>query len=206
MSLQEMLGAELYAQVVEKLGDKKIAIVSDGSYIPKAKFDERLEEIKTLKATVAERDTQLTTLQTAAAGNEALQKQIKDLQDANTASAAEWQQKLDKLTFEHTLDGALGKAKAKNPKAVKALLDMGKIKLDGETLLGLDDQLKALQKSDGYLFDVNQSGGGGNPPGDQGGTVNPYMKATYNLTEQMKLERTNPTLAAQMQAAAAGIK
>jgi len=32
------------------------------------------------------------------------------------------------------------------------LLDMEKVKLDGEQLLGLDDQLKALQQSDPYLF------------------------------------------------------
>jgi len=40
MSLKEILGEELYSQVADKLGDKKIAIVSDGNWIPKNKFDD----------------------------------------------------------------------------------------------------------------------------------------------------------------------
>lgn len=38
--LKEILGKELYERVNEKLGDDKIAIVSDGNWIPKKKFDE----------------------------------------------------------------------------------------------------------------------------------------------------------------------
>ena len=48
------------------------------------------------------------------------------------------------------------KAKGKNTKAIKALLDMENITLkeDG-TLIGLD--LEGLKKSDGYLFEVEQT-------------------------------------------------
>ena len=48
------------------------------------------------------------------------------------------------------------KAKGKNTKAIKALLDMENITLkeDG-TLIGLD--LEGLKKSDGYLFEIEQT-------------------------------------------------
>ena len=50
--------------------------------------------------------------------------------------------------------------------AVKALLDMDKVKLDGDQLLGIDEQLKALKESDSYLFgEPGKVGGGTNPPG-----------------------------------------
>ena len=49
---------------------------------------------------------------------------------------------------------ALTGAKGKNPKAIKALLDMDKISLDGETLKGLDEQLNLLKTNESYLFET----------------------------------------------------
>ena len=55
----------------------------------------------------------------------------------------------------NAVDMAIVQAKGKNPKAIKALLDMDKIKLkDDGTLDGFD--LEELKKSDGYLFDTEE--------------------------------------------------
>lgn len=59
MGLKELLGEELYSQVMEKAGDNKIAIVSNGNWFPKEKFDGVNEENKTLKDTVATLETSL---------------------------------------------------------------------------------------------------------------------------------------------------
>ncbi|MEK5167194.1 phage scaffolding protein, partial [Paenibacillus sp. FSL R5-0527] len=84
MDLKELLGEELYKQVIEKAGDKhKIAIVSDGNWFPKEKFDEVYNAKKQAETDLKERDKQLSQLQEAAKGNEALQTQIKELQEAN---------------------------------------------------------------------------------------------------------------------------
>jgi len=86
------------------------------------------------------------------------------------------------------------------------LLDMEKVKLDGDQLLGIDEQLKALQQSDQYLFgDSGKVGGGTNPPGAGGAEVNPWKKDTFNLTQQAKILRENPALAARLKAEA-GVK
>ncbi len=50
------------------------------------------------------------------------------------------------------LDLELFRCGVKNPKAVKALLDLDQIALSDDGLTGLSEQLSALQKSDGYLF------------------------------------------------------
>ena len=49
----------------------------------------------------------------------------------------------------------------------------------------------------------------GRTPGKGGNTsteTNPYMKETYNLTEQMKIEASDPEKAKRLQAAALAVK
>jgi DNA-directed RNA polymerase alpha subunit len=203
MDLKELLGEELYNQVVEKAGDNKLAVVSDGSYIPKDKFNEKNDEVKDLKQQLKDRDTQLDDLKTKAAGNEELTNQIETLKSENEQTTNDFQAKLDKQAFDFALERSLSKEKAKNPKAVKALLDTESIKLDGDKLLGLDEQLKSLKENEAYLFDEEQPGGSGANPANPGGNrKNPWAKETFNLTEQGKLMRDNPDLAKQLQAAA----
>ena len=72
MDLNEILGEELYTQVQEKLGDKKI-IVNDGSYIPKIKFD----EVNVTKKNLV---TELENLKNQFKDNSELTKQIESMQ------------------------------------------------------------------------------------------------------------------------------
>ncbi|MCS4446763.1 phage scaffolding protein, partial [Clostridium botulinum] len=72
--------------------------------------------------------------------------------------------------------GALKSANVRNTKAVKALLNMDNVKLDGENILGLTDQLETLKGSDSYLFETTVSG---NEPED--GKSNPTPQDTTDL-------------------------
>lgn len=176
----------------------------------KDEADKATSAANELKNQLKDRDTQLEELSKQAKGNEDLQKQIQDLQDANKQTAADYQAKLDQQAFDFSLEKALSDAKAKNPKAVKALLDKEAIKLDGDKLLGLEEQLKSLQESDGYLFGENEPPGlKGRKPHDpnpidpiayQG--KNPFKKESFNLTEQARLFKENPDLYNQLKAQA----
>lgn len=64
---------------------------------------------------------------------------------------------IEKVKLESKIDLAISNAKAKNVKSVKANLELDKIKLDGDKLLGFDDQIEALKKSDAYLFEIDKS-------------------------------------------------
>ncbi|MCC6148347.1 MAG: phage scaffolding protein [Anaerolineaceae bacterium] len=69
------------------------------------------------------------------------------------------QTELAKLKFDHALDGALTGAKAKNAKAVRALLDTELLKFndaDG-SIIGLEDQLKKIKESNDFLFEGEKS-------------------------------------------------
>lgn len=59
------------------------------------------------------------------------------------------------LKLDHVLDAALGEAKVKNLKTVRALLKLDDIKLseDGETLIGLNEQLEPIKADNDYLFE-----------------------------------------------------
>ena len=66
--------------------------------------------------------------------------------------------------------------------------------------------VEALGTDAPHLFDANAGGGavGSGAGGSQrgGGQVNPWSKATLNLTEQAKIMKSNPGLAARLEASA----
>lgn len=120
------------------------------------KAKELEQQIQGLQEQLQQRDQQLEELKTKATGNEELQQQIQQLQEQNKQIQQEYEQKMQKQAFDFALERALVSAKARNPKAVKALLDTEAIKLDGDKLLGLKEQLEKLKESDPYLFEEEQ--------------------------------------------------
>lgn len=89
MSLKELLGEELYNQVIEKAGDNKIAIVSDGNWIPKDKFDEKNNELKGLQGQLTELQGTLSTKEKELGSIDELKKQVETykLKDLKTTIA-----------------------------------------------------------------------------------------------------------------------
>lgn len=135
----------------------------DGDFVTKARFNEVNAENKALRQSVAERDGQLEALKKAGGDQEALKKQIEALQQQNAAQQKAYEGQLAQLRLDGALDAALTAAGARNSRAAKALLDMGRVRLEADgTLTGLEEQLKALKKSDGYLF---AAPGAGEKPG-----------------------------------------
>ncbi|MEC2175594.1 phage scaffolding protein, partial [Bacillus amyloliquefaciens] len=202
MSLKELLGDDLYAQVIEKAGDQKIDIVSNGQWFPKERFDAVNNEKKDLKSQLDERDQQLTALQKQAKGNEELQAAIEQLQEDNKKTAEEYQQKLDQQAFDFAIESALRDAKSKNIKAVKANLNLDGLKLADGKVIGLDEQLTALRESDSYLFEGDQKGApslAGRQPHDTANSgvhsptgKNPFSQDHLDLTEQGHILKSDP--------------
>ena len=106
-------------------------------------------------------------------------------EQAETAS----QTKINELQFNHALDGALTGSKAKSAKAVKAFLDMEGLKLNGEEIVGLKEQLEKIKTENSYLFEDETpppqftKGSGYNPTAD--GDMN-AARAVMGLPPQTK--------------------
>ncbi|MBQ8940579.1 MAG: phage scaffolding protein [Firmicutes bacterium] len=134
---------------------KTVIDIINGEFIPKSRFDEVNEENKTLKGTIGERDKQLEELKKVGGDNAALKEKIESLQAENKSLSEQHAKELRDLKVDNAITTALTAAGAKNIKAVKALLsidDKTELSEDG-TIKGLAEQIKALAKSDGYLFE-----------------------------------------------------
>lgn len=132
-------------------------------------------EIKNLKAEnqglqtqVSDRDKQLETLKASAGDNEALTKQIADLQAENTKAKETHESEMNQLKVDFAVEKALTGANAKNIKAVKALLDLTDAQLDKDgNVKGLQEQIDKLTAAGDtkFLFDVKQQTFKGFQPG-----------------------------------------
>ena len=110
-------------------------------------------EVEGLKTQVGDRDKQLETLKASAGDNADLKKQIEDLQTENATAKATHESELNQLKIDFAVEKALSGAKAKNIKAVKALLELGEAKLDKDgNVKGLDEQIEKLRSGDDTMF------------------------------------------------------
>lgn len=114
-------------------------------------------EVDGLKTQVSDRDKQLETLKASAGDNEALTKQIADLQAENTKAKETHESEMNQLKIDFAVEKALTGASAKNVKAVKALLDLEDAKLDKDgNVKGLQEQIDKLTAGEDtkFLFDA----------------------------------------------------
>ena len=165
--LKELFGTEAltWEQLDAKLKDNKevkIANLASGQYVDKKKLDDKVDELSAAQTTIA-----------------GLQDTVKKFDGVDIEKlkkdAADWETKyntdISAMKLDSAVNVALLEAKVKNPKLARAGLDMSLVKLDGEKLLGLSEQIEALKKSDSYLFE-EAGGGDGGPRVNTGGHHN----------------------------------
>lgn len=141
--------------LTEEQAQKVLDAVKD--YIPASRLSEVEKERDSLKSTLKERDGQLENLRKSSGDNAALQQQITDLQKANADQQKAHDAEIAQLKLDNAVNSALLAAGAKNVKAVRSLIDAEKLRLEKDgTVTGLSDQIKAVQKSDAYLFTEKQ--------------------------------------------------
>ena len=222
--IKKLLGDALFAELEAKLAgkqlflhekDQKVAVISDGNWIPKGKFDEVNTAKKALETQIEERDKQLSDLKKAAAGNTDLQDQIKSLQDANKeakqqaeAQAAQMQKSF--AVKEHLMNAGVSDPFARDTLALQFDVSKVEIGTDGK-IKGFDDMLKPFKENKafaGMFGEVKHVGadpgaGGTSDPllGEYAGK-NPFSKKTLNLALQIELQKTKPDLAAKLKSMA----
>lgn len=116
-------------------------------------------EVEGLKTQVGDRDKQLETLKASAGDNADLKKKIEDLQTENATAKATHESELNQLKIDFAVEKALTGAKAKNIKAVKALLELDDAKLDKDgNVKGLAEQIEKLTSGDDtkFLFEAQK--------------------------------------------------
>jgi hypothetical protein len=149
--------AEVVGNVVAKMQELGYAALANNtktpSYVDKVQFDQ-------VNGQATELNKQLEELKKAAKGNEELTKKIDELQQKNT----EWEGKYKDGMLVNAIKVAAMKSNARDAGDVLAFVDKTKLALkEDNTVEGLDDQLKALKETKGYLFGEGVKVDGANP-------------------------------------------
>lgn len=176
------------AQVTEVL--KLHKEVLDNQFIPKHRFDEVNEELKTAKTQVAERDTQIKELKEFKGNAETLKAKIAELEAANTQKDAEYQKTLATERKRNAVKMALMQDEQGKPHdldLVLGMMDLEKITLgdDGSISGGYKEQNENIRKEKAFLFaakanpNPNPNPFFGNPPKNGDPNPNPNPTGDY---------------------------
>lgn len=160
--LKELFGTEAltWEQLQEKLEgnkDVKLANLAAGGYVDKRKFEDKVD---TLTNELNTANDTIKGLQETVAKFDGVN--VEELKNKATQLEEKYNKDITSLKLDNALTVALLEAKVKNPKLAKAALDTSIIKLDGDNLIGLSEQITALKESDGYLFEEENANPGNN--------------------------------------------
>lgn len=184
MELKEILGEELFKQIEPKLGEHSVIVTGkdekyikdDGNYIPKTRFNELVEQKNTYKDSVEDYKKQLDSLKGQLKDNEAVTKQIDELQSKLT----ERNNEVDLIAKRYALKDALRDSGAKYPDLLMAKFNLSELNLKDGVIDGIEDKIKNVKESYPDLFGTKQVAGADN------GKAGEPPKVT--LTEAQKKE------------------
>lgn len=161
MTKNELLALGITEEQAQKIMDDQ-----GKNFVLKTRFNELNESKKALDTQLAERDTQLETLKKSAKDSEELQKQIADLQSANKTQKDGFEKQIQTMKIDNAVNSALTAAKARNPKAVRAMLEMDAYELDDNgQVKGLEDAIKKAKEANAWAFEPDKPDKQGNNGG-----------------------------------------
>ncbi|MCC0659267.1 phage scaffolding protein [Clostridioides sp. ZZV14-6154] len=154
---KKLLGDEEGQKVYEKLSkDKENKLLLDNikspRYVEKTELENANKEIKEYKKQIGDRDKQLNDLQGKVKDNKELSDEIESLKNANKEIKENAEKEIEVLKFNTAFERAIESYNPRNPKALAALINKENVKLIDGNFIGLDEQIKAYQESDSYLF------------------------------------------------------
>ena len=140
--------------ITDEQADSVLDMLKD-AYVPLYRFNEINEKMKSFKSQLEDKTEEVKTLSSKVKDTEKLEGEIQKLKDDSVKAEADHATALTSIKKSNALDNYLRDQKAKNVKAVKALLDMDKITFENDTLAGHEDQVNALKESENskFMFD-----------------------------------------------------
>lgn len=187
MTLKELCGDELYAQVEAKLNETnakipdkvnhvRFADLSEGKYVDKEKYDTKATELSGVKKQLEDANKEIQSYKDM--DIEGVKKSAKEWEDKYNTDTQELKDQLEQQERSHQTDRYLDtvglKPGAMYRDFVKKAFEAKEFKLDGEKFLGADDFIAGLKKDPDYkdaFVQDNPDGGGAAPNQDQTGTL-----------------------------------
>jgi len=185
--LKELIGEELYNQVLPKIGDKKI-ILNDGSYIPIQKFNEKNEENKLLKGKISDYEKKNTDVEQLLKDNTDLKNSYTELSNKYNSDIQLKEKEILSITKKSVLSKKLKDEGAVYEDLILKALDLDSIELDGENLKNFD--LKDIRAKYPSMFTEKVTTGNVNPNNNNnnqnnlGGSQKDKLIQQYNEFEK----------------------
>jgi hypothetical protein len=181
--LKEILGEQLYGQVKPVLDEKKIKLanLSDGSYLPRDKFNEKNEENKLLKSQIEELTNKGKDIDKLVKNNEELKGQIDSINSEYSNKLAEKDNQISMISKKSAISKVLSENKVVYPDLFLKAIDLNKIEMDGENLKNFD--IDGFKKQYPNMFEAVQTTGNVTNPGN----TNPLTSSSNNLTKKQQL-------------------
>lgn len=164
-------------EVIDKIMDENSSDIGRA----KGELETYKNKVTELETDIKAKATEIETLKKSSGNIDELNAKITQLEADKTKLTTELDTKVNSLQKQHAIENGVRDAKAKNVKAVMALLDMNKINYTDGKLEGLSDQLDALTKDEGSSFLFGESNGlagtvPGNPANNGGGGTPPTSR------------------------------
>lgn len=185
--LSELLAQYKTGTIDETKVEEELGKTLATDFITKSKFNEVNEAKKLSDKALEEANKTLEDLKKNANLTDEYKNQIEELKTANSKAQEEFKTQLKQIKLDTAIDTALSGVKAKNNKAVRALLDPSKIVIaDDGSVTGLKEQLETIVKENDFLFetstDTPRFGGDNRRGGGTGGsTLEAMMYAAAGL-------------------------
>lgn len=131
----------------------------DGKFVPKHRFDEVNNELKTTKEQLTERDTQIEQLKKFEGDSKELAAKIVEMEEANKQKDAEYKANMDLERKRNAIRLALledAEGKPHDADMVMGLFDLSKVTMDeaGKITAGFKEQNETIRKEKAFLFEA----------------------------------------------------
>lgn len=129
------------AEIIGKILDENSADIGRA----KGELDSYKTKVADLEKDIKSKNDEIEALNKKVTDTDALNQKITQLETDKTNLTNELNTKVAEIKKDHAIEGGIRDVKGKNVKAIKALLDMGKITFEDGELKGLTEQLEALK-------------------------------------------------------------
>src|SRR6056297_33345 len=187
MEYFKQLQAKLKETGIEKAKVNELIEFSKKSvpkeFVPSDELTKVKDEYAVFKETVAEKDELIENLKTKAESVEEYESKVNELTNKMSEIESTYNQKLQAKTLENKINEKISSMNDLNPKAkpaFKKLLDRDKISLDGDNLIGFDEQAANIKEQNDYMI-IKKQNNSDEPPEGESSVADEKMARMRNV-------------------------
>lgn len=198
--LKGVVSDETYAKIEAETKDSqiKLADLSKGEYVLAGRVTGLEAQLEKVNAALTAKTAEYDALKEKAGDNQSLKDEIENLKAAHTAEIGELKTQYDEQLKKSAVVSAItSKYRPKDVADILPHVDMAKVTVDKDTVIGLSEQLDPLKENKPYLFEVDNNGGNngggsrrsGLNHGDNGDKYDEAaLRAAFGIKEEQKKE------------------